>query len=107
PTLDPGGNALLKGTYYFRHVLYGVSTQPDSQTGYAGDITQAIAIFGNIDFDGNGNYSISGSAQVDDSSSQVGTVALSCYLAGKSCTSGTAVAGTYVISSSGYGYIAD
>jgi uncharacterized protein (TIGR03437 family) len=107
PTLDTSGNSLLNGTYYFRHVIYAVSNQADAQTGFAGDITQAIAVYGNIAFDGNGNYSISGSAQVDDSSSQVGTVALSCYLARTSCTSGTAVAGTYAISSSGYGYVAN
>jgi uncharacterized protein (TIGR03437 family) len=104
PAFDNSGNGLLNGTYYFRHVFYEVSTKTDPSTGIAGEIGGAIAIYGNISFDGNGNYSISASAQVDDSSVG-GTTALSCYLASKICTTGTAVAGTYAVSASGYGYI--
>ena len=56
--LDNSGNHLLNGTYYFRHVLYGVSNQADAN-GFVGDITEAIAVYGNIVFDGAGNYTIS------------------------------------------------
>jgi uncharacterized protein (TIGR03437 family) len=104
PAFDNSGNGLLNGTYYFRHVFYEISTQADPNTGITGEIGGAIAIYGNISFDGNGNYSISAAAQVDDSSVG-GTTALSCYLASRICTTGTAVAGTYAISASGYGYL--
>ncbi len=53
-SLDNSGNHLLSGTYYFRHVLYGTTNQPDVN-GYTGDITEAIAVYGGIHFDGNGN----------------------------------------------------
>jgi len=104
PSFDTSGNSMLSGTYYFRQVYYEVQTQADPSTGIAGTLSGAIAVYGNITFDGNGNYSMSGSTQVDDSA--VGaTIALSCYLAGNSCTSGSPVAGTYAISASGYGYL--
>ncbi len=37
-SLDNTGNGLLNGSYYFRHVLYGISNQPDA-SGYVGDIS--------------------------------------------------------------------
>ena len=91
-SLDSSGNGLLKGTYYFRHVLYGTTNQADS-SGYTGDITRAIAVYGAITFDGNGNYSIPTTTMVSDSSS------------GVSQFSTTAVPGTYAISASGFGYL--
>lgn len=107
---DTSGNSRLSGTYYFRHVLYGISTNYDS-SGLAGDVTEAIAVYGNISFDGNGNYTITG-GQVADSANtnSSGTVIvdpLSCYNAGTNCTSGSAVLGTYSVSSSGYGFISN
>jgi uncharacterized protein (TIGR03437 family) len=110
PTFDTSGNHLLTGTYYFRHALYGISTSADSN-GFAGDISEAVIVYGNITFDGNGNFSIT-AAQVADSSNTSSTGApvtdpLSCYLASTNCAagSGTAVAGTYAISASGFGYL--
>jgi hypothetical protein len=49
---DNSGNGLLNGTYYFRHVIWILSD--------TGDLSDAYALYGNISFDGNGNYSING-----------------------------------------------
>jgi len=109
PVFDTSGNHLLNGTYYFRQVIYGISTSADTSTGITGDISQAIAVYGSITFDGNGNYTIAGGTAgglVADSTSGAAPVPLSCYLANTSCTSGTAVSGTYSISASGYGFLA-
>ena len=108
-SFDNSGNALLSGQpagYYFRQVLYGVSTNADPQTGITGDITEAIAVYGNVTFNGDGTYTMSGSTMVDDSSAG-GLIPLSCYLASTSCaaTAGRPVSGTYAIASNGYGYI--
>ncbi len=109
-TFDSSGNGLLSGTYYFRHVIYAISTQAD-ENGVAGDISEAIAVFGNITFDGNGNYSITNGIAADSYvNSQEGAIVqdgLSCYIAEEICTEaqGTAVAGTYSISASGFGFI--
>ncbi len=106
PVPDNSGNHLLNGTYYFRQVIYGISTSVDS-IGIAGDISEAVSIYGNISFDGNGNYVISGGTgggNVYDSG--VGSaIPLSCYLANSNCTSGNPVSGTYSISASGLGYL--
>lgn len=91
-TLDNSGNGLLKGTYYFRHVLYGISNQPDAN-GYTGDITEAIAVYGGIFFDGNGNYTINSTgAMASDSSNG-------------SVPSPFGFSGTYSISASGFGFM--
>lgn len=103
PSFDTSGNGMLNGTYYFRHVTYVISTSADQQD-ITGDISRAIALYGNITFDGNGNYSISGDALISDSGYGAPT-ALSCYEASTTCATGTAVAGTYAISASGFGYI--
>jgi uncharacterized protein (TIGR03437 family) len=100
---DTSGNGMLNGTYYFRHVLYAISSSEDEE-GIIGDISEAIALYGQITFDGNGNYSISGTAQISDSGVGEPT-ALSCYEAGTVCTTGSAVAGLYAISASGFGYL--
>jgi uncharacterized protein (TIGR03437 family) len=81
---DSSGNGMLKGTYYFREVAYELSD-------YYGDMDYALAFYGAITFDGNGNYTISGNA-VDSQSGVQQTI-----------TPGTK--GTYVISASGYGYL--
>ena len=83
-TWDTSGNGLLNGPYYFRQVAWTVG---DS----AGDLQEAVSVYGTITFDGKGNYSING--QVNDSSSSqpsCGTKALT-------------ASGTYTIASSGYG----
>jgi uncharacterized protein (TIGR03437 family) len=105
PAFDTSGNHFLSGNYYFRQVIYEITTTADTQ-GIAGDIGGAITVYGNISFDGNGNYTIAGGTSGLVLNSSVGaTIPLSCYLAGTSCTSGSPVAGTYAISASGYGYI--
>jgi uncharacterized protein (TIGR03437 family) len=78
---DTGGNMLLNGTYYFREL----ACRPASPTG----LKEAVAVFGNIAFDGNGNYTVS--AMVNDSS---GTAPYP-----------LSTKGTYVISASGLGYL--
>jgi uncharacterized protein (TIGR03437 family) len=91
-SFDSSGNHLLNGTYYFRHVLYAVDTQPDV-SGYQGDITDAVAVYGGINFDGNGTYTINGSGAM-----------YSEYQAGGVPTPFSAT-GTYTISASGFGFI--
>jgi uncharacterized protein (TIGR03437 family) len=102
-TLETSGNGMLNGTYYFRHVTYLISSSED-EYGIVGDISRAIALYGNITFDGNGNYSISPIAQISDSGFGPPT-ALSCYQSDTSCATGSAVAGLYAISASGFGYV--
>jgi uncharacterized protein (TIGR03437 family) len=77
---DFTGNNLLNGTYVFRDVIY----VPDA----AANVTRAIAVFGNITFNGNGSYSISGNV----ADSGVGT--------GPFTTTGT-----YSIAPNGYGFM--
>src|SRR3954469_24753673 len=82
---DKSGNNLLNGTYYFRQVYWVIG---DS----SGDLSRAITLYGNIKFDGNGNYSITSSenAKVVDSNSGTGNLTAT---------------GTYSISASGYGFM--
>jgi len=102
PVFDTSGNGLLNGTYSFRHVLYVLTSTPDAN-GIAGDIGEEVAVYGNISFDGNGNYTISNGMASD---SIVGfTDPLSCYLAQAICTTGVTVDGTYSISASGFGFL--
>ncbi len=81
---DTSGNGLLKGNYYFRQVAWLVGDD-------AGDLSEAISIFGNINFDGNGKYTISG--QVMDSS------------ANSNQPQNYTANGTYSIAASGYGFL--
>jgi uncharacterized protein (TIGR03437 family) len=82
---DTSGNSLLNGTYYFREVVWVVGDNN-------GDQVQAVAVFGNINFDGNGKYTISGS-QINDSGSGAGPQNFN------------PPAGTYSIAANGYGFI--
>jgi uncharacterized protein (TIGR03437 family) len=81
--LDNSGNNLLLGKYYFRHVIYIIGDD-------AGDLSRALAIYGNINFAGDGTYTITGSQILDSDAGVVQNFAAS---------------GTYSISSTGYGYI--
>jgi uncharacterized protein (TIGR03437 family) len=80
---DASGNGLLNGTYYFRQVMW--------LGGYnsANGLQEAIAVYGNIVFGGNGTYTLTAKA----ADAAVNTV-----------TSITG-SGTYTISASGYGYM--
>lgn len=88
-TWDSSGNSMLSGTYYFRQVAYFAADT-------SGDFGDAVTLYGNMTFDGKGNYSITaggnnGGVVVVDA--QQGAEAL------------PATTGTYSISASGYGFI--
>ena len=102
---DTSGNGMLNGTYYFRHVIYVVNTGADS-SGVYGSVEEAVAVYGNITFNGNGTYTIP-SGTASDSTAPGETIPLSCYIAGTTCTTGSAVNGTYSMSANGYGFIVD
>ncbi len=59
-TWDTSGNNLLSGTYYFREVAYLPCFDQTGSNCYYGDLSDAVVIYGNITFDGNGKYTISG-----------------------------------------------
>jgi uncharacterized protein (TIGR03437 family) len=82
-TWDNSGNHLLQGTYYFREVIWLVGDN-------AGDLNRALALYGNITFDGNGNYTISNSQLADTSASGLQTFTIT---------------GTYSIAASGDGFL--
>ena len=102
PAIDTSGNGMLSGTYSFRHVIYVLTSIPDSN-GIVGDLGQTIAVYGNISFDGNGNYTIANGV-VSDSDIGINDP-LSCYLASNVCTTGVPVDGSYSISASGFGFL--
>src|SRR5580700_7082748 len=52
PAFDTSGNGLLKGTYYFRNVLYIVGDN-------SGDLNEAVALYGTVTFSGSGTYTMS------------------------------------------------
>jgi len=107
PPFDTSGNGRLNGTYYFRQTVFVIDSVNSDSDGVQGDTTDSIAVYGNITFDGNGNYTIAGGSSggvVSDAS--VGQVTpLSCYLANTSCSSGTPVTGKYSVSASGYAFL--
>ena len=76
---------MLSGTYYFRQVYYVLE---DS----SGDLSEAVSIYGNVSFDGNGNYSITTASNAVIYDSAQGIAAFT-------------TTGTYAIAASGYGYI--
>ncbi|PWU08915.1 MAG: hypothetical protein C5B51_07005 [Terriglobia bacterium] len=82
-TWDTSGNGLLKGSYYFREVVWLVG---DS----AGDLSQAISMYGSITFDGNGNYTIDNTKVMDSNASQ---------------PQDYKTKGTYSVAASGYGFL--
>jgi hypothetical protein len=82
PVFDSSGNKLLNGSDYFRYVAY---TLGDTD----GDIGEALTLYGNVTFDGNGNYTMN-CQELDTGNGVVQSVSMT---------------GTYVISASGYGYL--
>jgi uncharacterized protein (TIGR03437 family) len=84
---DSSGDGMLSGTYYLRQVIYFIQTSESPE----GTVGEAINTYGNITFDGNGNYSFSGWFLDAENSSSAPVQFTS--------------AGTYVVSASGEGYI--
>src|SRR6202021_528578 len=80
---DTSGNGLLNGTYYFRQVMW--------LGGYnsANDLQEAIAVYGNIVFGGNGTYTLTAKA-ADAAENTVTSITGS---------------GTYTTPPTGYGYM--
>ncbi len=80
---DTSGNGLLKGTYYFRQVMW--------LGGYnsSNDLEEAIAVYGSIVFGGDGTYALTAKA-ADAAENTVTSITGS---------------GTYTIAASGYGYM--
>src|SRR5690242_2188092 len=84
---DTSGNSKLNGSFFFRQVLYLVGDQ-------YGDIGFAAAMYGSINFHGDGTYSIAAS-----SVNYVDSTGRSGFL--------PAANGTYSISASGYGFMSN
>src|SRR5580698_11177873 len=80
---DTSGNGLLNGTYYFRQVMW--------LGGYnsANDLKEAIAVYGNIVFGGDGTYTLTAKA----------------VAAPDNAVTSITGRGTYAIAASGYGYM--
>src|SRR5690242_21852621 len=79
-TWDSSGNAMLNGTYYFRETGYVLAD-------YLGDLNNAVALYGNIAFDGKGGYTINATGVTPNNAGPYATTA------------------TYAIAASAYGYI--
>ncbi|MBL8216094.1 MAG: hypothetical protein JNK87_35560 [Bryobacterales bacterium] len=84
PSFDDSGNGQLQGAYAFRHVTWLVGDD-------AGNLDRAAAVYGTITFDGNGNYTLSGSAYDSDEQRVLPFTRT----------------GTYRLSASGYGYLSN
>lgn len=87
-TWDNSGNSMLNGEYYFRQVYYFPNLN------YGEDLSRAIALYGMIKFDGNGNYSITAAEQAAYLDTYVGYEPVPLF-----------ATGTYSIAASGYGFI--
>jgi uncharacterized protein (TIGR03437 family) len=81
-TWDSAGNALLKGTWCFRQVVWQVA---DS----SGNLSRAIALSGNITFDGSGTYTLTNLHTADTASPPVSAPPN----------------GTFSIAAGGYGFL--
>jgi len=84
---DNSGNSMLSGEYYFRQVIYVIGDD-------AGDLSEAVAVYGNINFHGDGTYAITTAenAAYYDSANNGEILQL-------------ITTGTYSIAASGYGFI--
>src|SRR5271154_1349976 len=79
---DSSGNNLLNGSYYFREVAWVASAAS------GGALTEAVALYGNIVFNGTGGYTIN-AQYLDGASGQA--------------PSAQTITGTYSIGASGFG----
>jgi uncharacterized protein (TIGR03437 family) len=84
PTWDTSGNGMLNGTYYFRHVIYQLSSAGN------GSLSDAASLYGTVSFSGTGSYSMN--AVLADGAA--GTL-----------TRFTTTTGTYSIAASGQGFL--
>ena len=82
-TWDTSGNGMLNGQYYFRHVLYVLSSTGD------GTLYDELAVYGTVTFNGTGAYTMNATL-VDVQAQQL--------------QSGT-LTGTYSIAASGQGFL--
>src|SRR5579883_2570556 len=82
PAWDTSGNSQLNGSYYFRQVVYTGGGTPG--------LSKATSVYGGINFDGNGHWTISG-AQL--------------YSSQASAPQGFSASGTYSISAAGFGFL--
>ena len=85
-TWDTSGNGMLNGQYYFRHVLYVLSS-----TAGNGTLSDAYALYGTMTFNGTGAYTMAAIAS-QGSTGQVGNVT---------------TPGTYSIAASGQGFLSN
>jgi len=88
PAWDTSGNGMLKGTYYFRQVVYELNVARDGTLN--GTLSDALAFYGTVTFDGAGKYTMSVTL-LDGASGQF--------------TRGNVNNGTYSIASSGHGFL--
>jgi len=84
PAWDTSGNGMLKGTYYFRQVVYELSSAGD------GTLNNALAFYGTATFSGTGTYTMVVTL-LDGQSGQF--------------TRGNVNNGTYSIAASGEGFL--
>src|ERR1022692_4429660 len=85
-TWDTSGNGMLNGQYYFRHVLYQLSS-----TAGDGTLSDAYAVYGTMTFNGTGAYTMAAIGS-QGSSGQAGNVT---------------TPGTYSIAASGQGFLSN
>src|SRR5947209_8760786 len=83
PAFDSSGNKLLNGVYYMREVVYLIGDQ-------TGALSRAVSLYGNISFDGAGNYTITSQPILDSNAGRVSSLSIT---------------GTYSIAASGYGFM--
>ena len=82
---DSSGNSMLNGTYYFREVFYIVGDQ-------TGGLSNALALYDQVTFDGKGKYTMSAPVLVDANGVPQRQLAIS---------------GTYTIAASGFGFLSN
>jgi uncharacterized protein (TIGR03437 family) len=83
-TWDTSGNGMLKGTYYFRQVIYVLSSAGD------GSLADAASLYGTVAFSGTGTYTMNVTL-ADGTNGQL--------------QNGSISGGTYSISASGQGFL--
>jgi uncharacterized protein (TIGR03437 family) len=87
-TWDTSGNGMLSGTYYFRHVIFVLSSNGD------GTLSDAYSLYGTVNFNGTGTYSTpSGSPAILVNGGQYQNFPIT--------------GGTYSIAASGQGFLSN